>query len=57
MFHALVYLAIIGLIAYLVEAYVPMAPPFKLIFRIICVVIAVYILLGALGMGVPPVRW
>lgn len=34
-------LVFLGIVAYLVERFVPMGEPFKTIFRIVCVVVAI----------------
>ena len=53
MIHYLLLIAVLGLIFFLVEKYVPMAEPFGLIFRIVAAVIAIVLLLAAFGISIP----
>jgi len=43
-------LAVLGLILYLVETYIPMAPPFKMVIRIVIVIALCIWLLNLAGM-------
>jgi hypothetical protein len=45
----LLYLIVIGAILWLVESQIPMAEPIKLVVRVIIVIFAIYLLLGAVG--------
>lgn len=47
--QALIWIALVGVVVYLVETYLPMAPPFKLVFRIVAVVVALYMLMSVIG--------
>lgn len=47
--YVLVYIVIAGFVLYLVEKYVPMSPFFRDLFRFICVVIALLLLLNVFG--------
>jgi hypothetical protein len=52
-------LVVLGLGLYLIETYIPMSPPIKLIIRIVVVIFCVLILLRAFGISdvaVPSVR-
>ena len=44
-------LVILGLAVYLIETYVPMAPPFKLVLRVVVVLVLVLWLLSLLVPG------
>lgn len=50
---ALLAIIIIGVVLYLIETYIPMSAPIKVVFRVIIVLIACAILLDALGFNVP----
>ena len=45
----LVVLVVLGLVVYLIENYVPMAAPFKTVFRVVVVLLLVLWLLQAFG--------
>lgn len=45
-----VVLVIIGLVLYLIETYVPMAAPFKLVVRVVIILALVLYLLQAFGL-------
>jgi hypothetical protein len=47
----IVWMAVIGLIAWVVTTYIPMPPPIKSVIVIAAVIICVLILLQALGIG------
>lgn len=49
MLALILYIAILGAVLYLIEAYVPMAPPFKILLRVIVVFVIVYQLLRLAG--------
>lgn len=49
----LLILIVLGVIVYLVETYIPMSPPFKVVLRVVVVVVACLLLLEALGFDVP----
>jgi len=44
-------LALIGLCLYLIETYIPMAPPFKLLIRIVVVVLVILWLINVFGLA------
>jgi len=50
----ILYFAILGVIAYLIETYLPMPAPFKIVMRVIIVLFAIFLLLNALGWVNPP---
>jgi len=54
LWQLLLYFVILGLIAYLVETYLPMAQPFKIVVRVVIVVIAIYLLLDLAGVARVP---
>jgi hypothetical protein len=45
-----VVLVILGVVLYLIETYVPMAPPFKLVIRVIVILALALYLLQAFGL-------
>ncbi len=45
----LVLIIVIGVLVWLVETYIPMAPPFKSIVRVVAIVCVVLLLLSAFG--------
>jgi hypothetical protein len=49
-------LIVVGVALYLVETYIPMAPPIKLVLRIVVVLVLVIWLLGVFGVADIPVR-
>ena len=49
-------IVILGLALYLVEQYVPMSPPFKIVLRVVVVILLVLYLMRAFGIGDIPVR-
>jgi hypothetical protein len=42
-------LVILGVALYLIETYIPMSPPIKIVIRVLVVLLLVYLLLGMLG--------
>jgi len=46
-------LIVLGAVLYLVENFVPMSPPFKIVIRVVVVLILIWLLLGLIGV-VPP---
>jgi len=59
MIGVLIVLIVIGVLLYLVEVYIPMAPPIKLILRVVVVLfVALWLLkiFGVLDVPVPRVR-
>lgn len=57
MITLLLTLVILGFALYLVETYIPMAAPIKLLIRVIVVIIVVLVLLQLIGVkGVPSLR-
>jgi len=46
-------IAVLGLVIWLIDKYVPMAEPFKTIFRVIIVIAICIKLLSMIGVGVP----
>jgi len=53
-FTLLFWFVILGVVAYLIETYLPMPAPFKIVIRVIIVVAAIWLLLSFIG--VPPLR-
>jgi hypothetical protein len=45
----IVVLVILGLVLYLIETYVPMSPPFKVVLRVVVVLALILYLLQAFG--------
>jgi hypothetical protein len=53
----LVTLVVVGLILYLVENYIPMSPPFKIVIRVIVVLFLILWLVRLFGLDVPLTRF
>lgn len=53
---ALFVLVIIGVVLYLIEAYVPMAEPIKIIIRIVIILLVCLYLLSLIGVVRFPIR-
>jgi hypothetical protein len=49
MISLILFLVVLGLALYLIETYIPMSPPIKLVIRIVIVIFSVLILLRAFG--------
>jgi len=49
-------IVVLGVALYLVENYVPMSPPFKIILRVLVVVLLILYLLRAFGIADIPLR-
>lgn len=49
-------IVVLGVALYLVENYVPMSPPFKIVLRVIVIVLLILYLLRAFGISDIPVR-
>jgi len=49
-------IVILGLALYLVENFVPMSPPFKVVLRVVVVILLVLYLLRAFGISDVPIR-
>lgn len=47
---------VLGVALYLVESYIPMSPPFKVVLRVIVVVLLILYLLRAFGIADIPIR-
>lgn len=56
MITLLLVIVILGVGLYLVENYVPMSPPFKVVLRVVVVVLLILYLLRAFGIADIPVR-
>lgn len=56
MITVLVVLVVLGLILYLVETYIPMSPPFKVVIRIVVVLFLILYLLRVFGIADIPLR-
>lgn len=55
MIHVLLILMVIGFLVYLVETYIPMSPPIKIVIRVIVVVFLCLWLMQVLGISDLPV--
>ena len=51
----ILFLVIVGVGLYLIETYIPMAAPIKLIIRIVVVIVLVLVLLRAFGIADIPI--
>lgn len=51
MITALIVLVVVGVILYLLENYVPMSPPIKVVIRVIVILFLCLWLLGLFGIG------
>lgn len=49
MLSLLLYIALIGAVVWLIEAFIPMAEPFKTLVRIIAVVLVIFLLVSLVG--------
>jgi hypothetical protein len=56
MITAILVLVVLGVALYLIETYVPMAPPFKIVIRLIIIVFSILYLLRVFGISDFPVR-
>lgn len=54
--QAIIVLVIAGVVLYLVENYIPMSPPFKLVIRVVVILLLVVWLLNLIGIAVLPLR-
>lgn len=50
--HLILYITLIGLLLYVVETYLPLAPPIRMVLRVVAVLIAVVLILRLLGLAV-----
>lgn len=55
MIRNLVILIVFGVIFFLIDKFMPMAEPFKIVFRIIGAIIAIVLLLRVFGIVIPGV--
>jgi hypothetical protein len=55
MIELLLILIVCGVALYLVETYIPMSPPIKVVIRVVVVLLLVLVLLRAFGIGDIPV--
>lgn len=53
----LLLLIVLGALAYVVERYVPMAPPFKIAIRVVIVVVLLWYAFALLGIAPTLPRW
>ena len=56
MIGLLLVLVIVGVALYLIENYVPMSPPIKVVIRVVVVVLVILALLRAFGVTDYPIR-
>ena len=54
--YLVIVLVILGLALYLIETYIPMAQPFRIVIRVVVVLFVVIWLLQALGVVGPVIR-
>lgn len=54
--YALLVLGVLGVVLYIVERYIPMAAPIKLVFQVVVAVIAILFVLGLFGVVPMPGR-
>ena len=47
-------LIVLGAVLYMVENFIPMAPPFKVVIRVVVVLILIWLLLRLIGIGPTP---
>lgn len=55
MLHLIIYLALIGLIVYLLTTDIPMAQPFKIIIYAVAAVCVIFLLMNAFGLSDIPI--
>jgi hypothetical protein len=55
MISVIIILVVLGIILYLVETYIPMSPPFKLVIRVVIVLFSILYLLRVFGIADTPV--
>lgn len=51
MITALIVLIVVGVVLYLIETYLPMSPPIKVVIRVIVILFLCLWLLGLFGIG------
>jgi hypothetical protein len=56
MITLLLVIVVLGVALYLVENYVPMSPPFKIVLRVLVIVLLILYLLRAFGIADIPIR-
>jgi hypothetical protein len=56
MITLIIVLVLVGVALYLIETYVPMSPPIKVVLRVVVVLVVVLWLLRAFGVGDIPLR-
>ena len=56
MITVIIVLIVLGLLLYLVETYIPMAPPFKVVIRVVVVLFLILYLLRVFGIADIPLR-
>lgn len=56
MIHVIIVLVIVGVCLYLIENYVPLSDPIKVVIRVVVVLVIVLYLLQAFGIVDMPVR-
>lgn len=55
MIHLILVIVVLGVCLYLVETYIPMAPPLKLLLRVVIVIAIILYLLQLIGVSpLPP---
>lgn len=54
MIGVIVAIVVLGVALYLIETYVPMAPPIKVVLRVVVVLVIVIYLLRLAGIATPP---
>lgn len=52
----LIFLVICGVVLYLVETYIPMSPPIKIVLRVVVILVLCLVLLSAFGIIDMPLK-
>lgn len=55
MLYLIVWIALLGLLVYLVTTYIPMAQPFKIVIYAIAAICVLFLLMNAFGLGDIPI--
>lgn len=57
MIHLIIWIALVGLIVYLITAYIPMAQPFKMIIYAIAAIFVVLLVMSTFGISDPAIPY
>jgi peptidoglycan/LPS O-acetylase OafA/YrhL len=55
MIHLIIWIALLGLLVYLITTYVPMAQPFKIVIYVIAAIFVILLLMNTLGISDPAI--